>query len=251
MRIAYFRFYEELNDFLPAGKRKRLFPYEFSGNPSVKDAIGSIGVSHVEVDLILVNSRSVDFSYKLKNEDSISVYPVFESFDIASVTHLRERPLRDLKFITDVHLGKLTKYLRLCGFDTYYRTDLNDEEIIDRSISDKRAILTRDKGILKNKKVTHGYWIRSQYPRNQLREVFLRFDIKNPAALFTRCLECNGLLREVTKKEILDRLLPLTRRYYRKFKMCNDCNRIYWNGSHYLNMKRDIKTIFLKTSEIL
>ena len=104
MRIAYFRFYEELNDFLPAGKRKRLFPYEFSGNPSVKDAIGSIGVSHVEVDLILVNSRSVDFSYKLKNEDYVSVYPVFESFDIASVTHLRERPLRDLKFITDVHL---------------------------------------------------------------------------------------------------------------------------------------------------
>ena len=251
MSIAYFRFYEELNDFLPAGKRKRLFPYEFSGNPSVKDAIGSIGVSHVEVDLILVNSRSVDFSYKLKNEDYVSVYPVFESFDIASVTHLRERPLRDLKFITDVHLGKLTKYLRLCGFDTYYRTDLNDKEIIDRAISDKRAILTRDKGIFKNKKVTHGYWIRSQYPRNQLKEVFLRFDIKNPAALFIRCLECNGLLREVTKKEILDRLLPLTRRYYRKFKMCNDCNRIYWNGSHYLNMKRDIKTIFLKTSEIL
>lgn len=251
MSIAYFRFYEELNDFLPQGKKKKLFPYDFSGSPSVKDAIGSIGVPHVEVDLILVNSRSVDFSYKLKNEDSVSVYPVFEGFDIASVTHLRERPLRDLKFVADVHLGKLTKYLRLCGFDTYYRTDLNDKEIIDCAISDKRAILTRDKEMLKNKKVTHGYWIRSQHPRVQLKEVFLRFDIKNPIALFTRCLECNGLLREVTKKEILDRLLPMTRRYYRKFKMCNDCNRIYWNGSHYRNMKRDIKTIFLKSFEIL
>jgi uncharacterized protein len=247
MSTAYFRFYEELNDFLPQEKRKKLFPYEFNGTPSIKDAVEAIGVPHVEVDLILVNSLSVDFSYKLKNADSVSVYPVFESFDIAPVTHLREKPLRDLKFVADVHLGKLTKYLRLCGFDTYYRTDLNDEEIIDLSLSDKRVILTRDKGLLKNKKVTHGYYIRSRYPRYQLKEVFLRFDLKNLIASFTRCMECNGLLRNVTKKEILDRLLPKTRQYYRKFKMCNDCNRIYWNGSHWQNMKRDIKTLMLET----
>ena len=247
MSIAYFRFYEELNDFLPQEKRKKLFLYEFNSTPSIKDAIEAIGVPHVEVDLILVNSLSVDFSYKLKNADSVSVYPVFESFDIASVTHLREKPLRDLKFVSDVHLGKLTKYLRLFGFDTYYRTDINDEEIIDLAISDKRVILTKDKGLLKNKKVTHGYYIRSRYPRYQLKEVFLRFDLKNLIASFTRCMECNGLLRDVTKKEILDRLLPKTRQYYRKFKMCNDCNRIYWNGSHWQNMKRDIKTLMLAT----
>jgi len=247
MSIAYFRFYEELNDFLPQEKRKKLFLYEFNSTPSIKDAIEAIGVPHVEVDLILVNSLSVDFSYKLKNADSVSVYPVFESFDIASVTHLREKPLRDLKFVADVHLGKLTKYLRLFGFDTYYRTDINDEEIIDLAISDKRVILTKDKGLLKNKKVTHGYYIRSRYPRYQLKEVFLRFDLKNLIASFTRCMECNGLLRDVTKKEILDRLLPKTRQYYRKFKMCNDCNRIYWNGSHWQNMKRDIKTLMLAT----
>jgi len=247
MSTAYFRFYEELNDFLPQEKRKKLFLYEFNGTPSIKDAVEAIGVPHVEVDLILVNSQSVDFAYKLKNADSVSIYPVFESFDIASVTHLREKPLRDLKFVSDVHLGKLTKYLRLFGFDTYYHTDLNDEEIIDLAISDKRVILTRDKGLLKNKKVTHGYYIRSRYPRYQLKEVFLRFDLKNLIASFTRCMECNGLLREVTKKEILDRLLPKTRQYYRKFKMCNGCNRIYWNGSHWQNMKRDIKTLMLAT----
>jgi len=243
MSTAYFRFYEELNDFLPQEKRKKLFPYEFNGTPSIKDAIEAIGVPHVEIDLILVNSLSVDFSYKLKNADSVSVYPVFESFDIASVTHLREKPLRDLKFVADVHLGKLTKYLRLYGFDTYYRTDLNDEEIIDLAGSDKRVILTKDKGLLKNKKVTRGYYIRSRYPRYQLRELFLRFDLKNRIDSFTRCMECNGLLEDVTKKEILNRLLPKTRQYYRKFKKCHDCNRIYWNGSHYQSMKKNIKTL--------
>jgi uncharacterized protein len=243
MSLAYFRFYEELNDFLSSGEREKLFPYEFNGNPSVKDAIEAMGVPHVEVDLILVNSQSVDFSYKLKNADSVSVYPVFESFDIASVTHLRENPLRELKFVCDVHLGKLTKYLRLCGFDTYYRTAFNHQEIINLAISDKRIILTRGKELLKNKKVTHGYWIRSQYPFEQLKDVLLRLDLKNQITLFTRCMECNGLLMDVSKKEILNRLLPKTRQYYRKFKKCHDCNRIYWNGSHYQSMKKHIRIL--------
>ncbi len=249
MSIASFRFYEELNDFLPLEKRKILFSYEFNGTPSVKDAIEALGIPHVEVDLILVNSLSVDYSYKLKHADSVSVYPVFESFDIASVTHLREKPLRDLKFIADVHLGKLTKYLRLCGFDTCYRTDFNNQEMINLALSDRRVILTRDKELLKNKKVTRGYWVRSVYYPEQLREVLLHFDLKNQVTLFARCMECNGLLKDVTKKEILNRLLPKTSRYYRKFKKCQYCNRIYWNGSHYQSMKRNIKTLMLKTDK--
>jgi uncharacterized protein len=245
MSLVHFRFYEELNDFLPSGKKKRLFSYTFNGNPAVKDVIEAIGVPHVEVDLILVNSTPADFSYKVKDADTISVYPVFESFDIGTVAHLREKPLRDLKFVSDVHLGKLTKYLRLCGLDTYYCTTFKDEEIINLAISDKRVILTRDKGLLKNKKVTHGYWLRSQDSFEQLKEVMLRFDLKNRINPFTRCMECNGLLRDVSKKEILHRLLPKTRQFYRKFNMCYDCNRIYWNGSHYLRMKKLIKTLIL------
>lgn len=243
MNLAYFRFYEELNDFLPSDKRKTSFPYEFNGNPSVKDAIEAIGVPHVEVDLILVNSFSVDFSYKLQDADSVSVYPVFESFDISAVTHLRKNPLRDVKFIADVHLGKLARYLRLCGFDTCFSTDYNDREIINISLSDKRIILTRDKELLKNKRVTHGCWIRSVYPDEQLKEVLLRFDLKKKIAPFTRCMECNGLLEDVAKKDIINHLLPKTRQYYRKFKKCPQCDRIYWNGSHYMRMKRLVRSM--------
>ena len=243
MNLAWFRFYEELNEFLPSVKRKQLFSYSFNGNPSVKDAIEALGVPHVEVDLILVNSLSVDFSYKLRNEDSVSVYPVFESFDITPLTHLRGKPLRDLKFINDVHLGKLAKYLRLCGFDTCYRTDYNDQEIISLASSDKRIILTHDVELLKNKQVTHGYWIRSQHLNEQLKEVFLRFDLKNQIRPFNRCMECNGLLTNVSKKDIQDRLLPKTLEYYHKFKKCSDCDRIYWEGSHYERMKKYIDCI--------
>ena len=115
---ACFRFYEELNDFLSRDKHKKEFQYHFDGKPSVKDAIEAIGVPHTEVDLILVNGASVGFDYNLRHGDRVSVYPVFESFDITPVIRLRDKPLRNTAFILDVHLGKLANILRMLGFDT-------------------------------------------------------------------------------------------------------------------------------------
>jgi uncharacterized protein with PIN domain len=243
MGLAWFRFYEELNDFLPREMKMQQVAYSFSGNPSVKDAIEAIGVPHVEVDLILVNGLSVPFSHKLRDEDSVSVYPVFEAFDITSVTRLRETPLRELKFIADVHLGRLARYLRLCGFDTCYSTDYTDSEIISISKSERRAILTRDRELLKNKRVTHGYWVRSQHPDIQIKEVIERFCLEKIIKPFTRCMECNDLLVSVAKSEIEDRILPKTMKYYDVFKLCPSCMKIYWEGSHYEHMMKFLADI--------
>ena len=111
VKTAYIRFYEELNDFLPSYRKKQTFLHSFKGDPSVKDIIESLGVPHTEVDLILVKGRSVGFSFKPSGGDHISVYPVFESLDITELTHLRHKPLRTVKFIADVHLGKLVAIL--------------------------------------------------------------------------------------------------------------------------------------------
>ncbi len=238
MSVALLRFYEELNDFLPKEKKKTSFPCIFSGNPSVKDLIESLGVPHVEVDLILVNGNPVNFSYKVNDEDNISVYPVFESLDIKGITHLRQKPLRNIRFILDEHLGKLAKYLRLCGFDTLISKEYTDNEIVIISVSEKRIILTRDRQLLKNRQVTHGCWIRSVHTDEQVIEVFRRFDLKNIVKPFSRCLECNSLLIEVSKDDIQDRLLPDTRKYYENFRKCPGCDRIYWEGSHFERMKK-------------
>lgn len=217
--------------------------YSFTGRPTVKDAVEALGVPHTEIDMILVNGISVDFSYKLRNEDAISVYPVFESMDISTVTHLREKPLRDPKFILDVHLGKLAKYLRLSGFETYYEKAYDDNEIIRRALSGHLTVLTRDLGILKNKLVTRGYWVRSQLPGEQLREVLIRFDLKNLLKPFTRCTICNAILADAGKIEVEDQLLPKTRLYYQEYKKCPDCGRIYWKGSHFEKMKKNLEKI--------
>jgi uncharacterized protein with PIN domain len=234
---VWFRFYEELNDYLSESRKGISFSYIIRGTPTVKDAIESLGVPHTDVDMIIVNGEPVGFGCRLKNGDQVSVYPVFETLDISDASPLRPKPLRDPRFILDVHLGRLARYLRLCGFDSLYRNDFNDQDIISISLSDHRIIITRDRELLKNKKVTHGYWIRSQDPSVQIIEVINRFDLRNTANPFTICMECNGKLEAVEKEEIFDRLQPMTGRYFDNFKICRSCGRIYWEGSHFEKMK--------------
>ncbi len=174
---AFFRFYEELNDFLPREKKKSFFPYSFKGNTSVKNAVESIGVPHTEIDLILVNSKSVEFSYRLKDRDKVSVYPVFETLDISNVTHLRKKSLREPKYTLNGYLGKLASYLCMLGFDARYKDSYNDSEIIRIAKVERRIILTRNPEILRNKDVSRGYWIRSKSPEEQLNEVIDYFDL--------------------------------------------------------------------------
>ena len=240
---AYFRFYAELNDFLPRDKRQKLFAYHFFGNPSIKDAIEAIGVPHPEVDLILVNDQSVDFDYRLQNEDRVAVYPVFELLNIAPVTNLRPKPLRQLKFVVDVNLGKLARKLRLLGFDVAYDNNRADHEIIQLAVKEKRVILTRDVGLLKHRQVTHGYWVRSTEPFKQTVEVVCKYDLFNEIQPFSRCMECNEKLESVKKEEILSLLPPKTKQYFDKFYLCPGCGKIYWRGSHYRKMMDFVASI--------
>ena len=183
---ARFRFYAELNDFLPPERRMVPFDFEFRGNQTVKHLIESLGVPHTEVDLVLVNGRSVDFTEVVRDGDFVSVYPVFEGFDITPVSQVRPKPLRHTRFVLDGHLGRLAHYLRMLGFDTLYRNDYHDEQLARISAEEHRILLTRDRGLLMRSAVTHGYCVREAAPRQQLAEVVQRFDLARSIAPFTR-----------------------------------------------------------------
>lgn len=185
-KLASFRFYEELNDFLDPADRGKLVAYRFDGVPAIKDPIETLGVPHSEVDLILVDGASVGFDYRLRNQDRVAVYPVFESFDITSLQRLRANPLRVTRFVVDVNLGKLARRLRMLGFDTVYGNRLEDRQIVDIARRDRRIILTRDRRLLFRKAVTHGYWVRSDDPGTQLMEVVERLDLAAQASPLRR-----------------------------------------------------------------
>ncbi len=236
---AILRFYAELNDLLPAHRRReKEHLFRFYGRNTVKDAIEAYDVPHTQVDLILVNEEPVTFDYLLQPGDRVAVYPVFESMDISGVTALRPAPLRKTAFILDVHLGKLARLMRTAGLDTLYRNDYDDEEIIHIALEEDRIILTRDKGILKHRVVTHGHWIHATRPRDQFVEVLRRFDLTGALQPFSRCTWCNAPLQPVEKEEIVHRLEPMTRENYTLFMRCPVCDRIYWQGCHYEKMKQ-------------
>lgn len=238
MLVAHFRFYAELNDFLPPERRFTEFAYSFLDVAPVKDRIESFGVPHVEVDLILANGQSVDFGYRVQDGDRISVYPVFEAFDIAGLTRLRPEPLRDPRFVLDVHLGRLTAYLRMLGFDTLFQNQWADERLAEISQIEHRILLTRDVGLLKRGSVTHGYYVRATQPRQQLPEVVGRFDLGRLANPFSRCLRCNALLVRADKDQVRDQLPIQVALLHDEFLRCPDCARVYWKGGHFRRMRQ-------------
>jgi uncharacterized protein len=237
MLHASFRFYAELNDFLPLALRQTSLDHAFSGKVSVKDMIESLGVPHTEIDLILADGRPVDFAYPVRDGDSISVYPVFESLDIRPLLRLRPEPLPEARFILDAHLGRLAAHLRLLGLDPEYRNDFADAELARRASAERRILLTRDRGLLKRSLIDRGYCVRSDSPRKQTREIVDRFDLRSSIAPFRRCLSCNGLLQPVAKQEVWDRLPPGTRDRFDEFHRCPDCGKIFWPGSHYARLQ--------------
>lgn len=243
MITATFRFYGLLNDFLPIRRRQVSFTHTVNGRVSIKDVIESLGVPHPEVGLLLVNSESVNFSYVVQDADAISIYPAFHELDVATVSRVQPKPLAEFRFVLDVHLGTLATYLRMFGFDTLYRNDYADDELARVSHNESRILLTRDRGLLMRSRVEYGYFVRNTKPEKQLIEVLQRFQLSGQMQPFQRCLTCNGRLESVAKEAVPDQLPPNVRESQERFWQCQDCRRVYWEGTHHERMRAFVAKI--------
>jgi uncharacterized protein with PIN domain len=230
------RAYAELNDFLGSESRGLTTRRPCRSHQTVKDVLEAMGIPHTEVDLILVNGNPVGFEHRPATGDRIAAYPMFEALDIGSTGQLRPVPLRDPRFVIDVNLGRLARWLRVLGFDVWWSSDADDQLLADISLDQQRILLTRDRGLLKRRAITHGLFVHSEQPKQQTLEVMRRLDLRRRVAPLTRCVRCNGRLDTVAKEEVMDRLEPLTRRYYDEFSRCADCGQIYWPGTHFARL---------------
>lgn len=212
----------------------------FEERASIKDMIESLGVPHPEVDFINVNGEYVNFSYIVSDGDIINVYPISAKSTIIPSISVMPEPLSIIRFVLDIHLGKLATSLRLLGFDTLYRNDYEDEKLAEISYSQARILLTRDKGLLMRSLVTYGYYVRNTNPQQQIVEVLQRYDLFKLVSPFKRCLRCNGLLEPVDKQSIVDKLPETVRSQVDVFQRCQDCDHIYWKGSHYERLQQFI-----------
>lgn len=206
-----------------------MIPVAFNGRQSVKHLIESLGVPHTEAGIVLINGKEGQLSEIAVDSSSIFV----NSADSI--------PPVEPRFVLDGHLGRLAAHLRMLGFDCLYRPEYEDSHLARLAQEDRRILLTRDRRLLMRKSVEYGYCPRSLDPRQQLVEVVKRYGLAGKIAPFFRCIRCNQRLVHVSKDVIQDRLEPLTKKYFNEFRICPDCQQIYWKGSHLGRMEAMVR----------
>ncbi|MFO7605206.1 MAG: Mut7-C RNAse domain-containing protein [Desulfurivibrionaceae bacterium] len=236
-----------LHDDLPRFLAKQLRgkavpPIRLERRTSIKDFLEALGIPHPEIHRLLVNGREQDFACRVGPDDRIEVFGLPLPTDPTLPTPLR-LALPAPRFAVDANVGKLAGLLRMTGFDTFFEPTMNDEALAEISRREQRILLTRDHALLKRKKVVHGRLVRHHKPIEQLREVIDLYGLRERIEPFSRCLRCNDRLRKVAKEEIINRLLPLTIKYYDDFRICPRCARLYWPGSHRERMLKIIKEL--------
>jgi uncharacterized protein with PIN domain len=221
---ARFRFFEELNDFLPRERKGTAFSTPCARAATTKHMIEALGVPHTEVGRLLVNGEAAGLERMLEEGDDVAVYPQ------------RSHAAGAIRFVADAHLGGLARLLRMAGFDTLYDNGYQDEEIVAIAGGEDRTVLTRDRELLKRRELEQGCYLHTIRPEAQLRELFERLGLAALARPFTLCLHCNLLLRPVDKAAVLERLPESVRAQHTEFTACDACGRVFWKGSHHKRM---------------
>jgi uncharacterized protein len=150
---------------------------------------------------------------------------------------------RDIQFIADVMLGKLTKWLRVMGIDVLYDPDATDVQLLRRAECRGRILLTRDRHMVRRRGVPQCLYIESDYYHEQVRQVIQAFHLADRLQLFSRCLQCNQHLDAVHKEVVADRVPPYVYATQIAFKYCAICHRVYWGGTHRDNMLRQLQAM--------
>ncbi|WP_215448745.1 MULTISPECIES: Mut7-C RNAse domain-containing protein [unclassified Streptomyces] len=221
----------ELALFVPHGRRAGATALAIDGVSTLGHVIESLGVPLTEVGALVVDGRVVPVSHIPADGESVTVRPVDRPQQV---------PGAPLRFLLDVHLGTLARRLRLLGVDAAYEsTDIGDPALATLSATDRRVMLSRDRGLLRRRELWAGAYVYSTQPDEQLREVLTRFA---PALHpWTRCTACNGLLKPATKDQVADRLEGGTQRSYDVFAQCASCGRAYWKGAHHEQLEAIVR----------
>lgn len=233
-----------LNDFLKddlSDPSILSIPFELS--PSLKDLVEAKSIPHTAIFRIEVNGEPESMNYNVASGDEVDIFP-FKMVDSGNYESIFASPPA---FIADGHLARLGRYLRLLGLDSVIAEETDEKEIIHRSNSENRMILTRDLNLLRHGSTRYGYWVRSEDPDRQLEEIFSRFDLGEKLQPFSRCMSCNGILEKAALEEVRDKVPYKVQQWCDRFHRCKNCGKVYWKGSHYDKLKEKVERLVEKT----
>ena len=156
------------------------------------------------------------------------------------------------KFVADVNVGKLGRWLRMMGYDTLFINDIDDARLVAIGLREKRVLLTKDTQIMLRRVVTSGklkaLLIKDDDAKTQLRQVAETMKL-NRRRQFTRCLECNEPLAPRSTDDVRDLVPPYVFQTQSQYVQCPACNRIYWRGTHWQRMNHDLG-MFMEVADV-
>jgi uncharacterized protein with PIN domain len=228
-----------LDFFKGSGCSPHIHHYPLLRRASIKDIVESLGIPHTEIGRLTCNRRELDFSFVPGGGERLLVEPLSPLCPPTRPSTLRPKPLDEMRFLVDINAGKLVRLLRMAGLDaTAVAANQSIKDIAAAATADGRILLSRNRDLLKLRSVVFGRLVRNQDPTLQFTEVSHLFNLFSLFRPFSRCMACNTALHPVDKADIMDRLEPLTIRYYHRFHQCGSCGRLYWRGSHHEHMAR-------------
>ncbi|ANA35658.1 Mut7-C RNAse domain-containing protein [Ralstonia mannitolilytica] len=225
MQPVIFTFDTNLTPLLPRALRGRPIARTWAEGATLKHAIEALGVPHTEVGRVLVDGQPMALEAILPATGHVAVSGVVPAL-----------PAPPLHFLCDAHLGATARLLRMAGFDTAYDNNYADVAIEALAQAEDWIVLSRDRELLKRRGIRRGAFIRAREPQAQMREVVARFRLADVARPFSRCLECNAPLRQLSMEEAAASVPPRVRERQRLFSTCDVCRRVYWPGSHWTRM---------------
>ena len=151
------------------------------------------------------------------------------------------------RFIVDINVGKLAKWLRMIGYDTQLFDHWDDKRLIHIAMTENRIIITRDTRMMKRRVITIGelkaLLISSDNPDKQIQQVIKELGLNPNFNPFSLCLECNQPLEKINKEEVQDKVPPYIYRTQSQYVECPKCHRIYWQGTHWQAMVRKLERL--------
>jgi len=145
------------------------------------------------------------------------------------------------RFLCDVMLARLARYLRAAGLDTTLAVEsATDAQILREAIDQGRWLLTADRKIMEHK-AAKGHVIQLPFGSLDLQAAVLsnQFNIDWLSHAFTRCLVDNTPLHPATQ-EHAQQVPDDVRQTEDELLTCPNCGRVYWRGSHYKRMRRKL-----------
>lgn len=149
-----------------------------------------------------------------------------------------------MRFIADGMLGKLTRWLRMLGHNVKYSNNLDDPQLITIAKQEKRVLLTRDLELYQqaNAKGVQAFYMNGQTEAENLAKLAKKFGISLEIDMAaSRCPKCNTHVKPIAKEKVAEKVEKTTFSYYNEFWECPKCEQIYWQGAHWIRIRKNLE----------